>query len=502
MQKLLIVSKRNGYTEQLTQAAYQMGIEVCALCSTQKDLLRFLDSQVEADLVICTDQMDDGLNVSQCASILIRNGYFRNLFYVIGSTQYSQYLNSSRIRYVMNTDCTPKELLEMIQEAMYNETRTPEKNYSNSNDNPVSNVRNRQGNPNAVPVSPIQNQEVPAQRTPTANYSGMPKQGQPSPQGFRPCTITINSPKGGVGKTSLAIELSSVIAKRAKDIDFNPNTALQRQKHIQVCLVDLNASFDTMASSLRFVRERPDYPTVINWVNAIEEKIYRTMTPAEKERLRQDENYDFSPYIREGDIIFTSEEIYNLLVHDDQTGLFVLPSASLPFDVEYVKPEYIRIMLKAIKSLFDVVVIDTGNNISFFTVEAMRAADEIFLVSAPTYGSVTVMGKLTKNISRLKLNKDRISLVVNYPNGSDSELDPIEIAKALKLPLISVLPFDEGIRESHEHGEPYSCNTRKSRYANEITKLAQQVIPLWAVKTRSPVQTKPRKKGVLSRFFG
>ena len=112
------------------------------------------------------------------------------------------------------------------------------------------------------------------------------------------------------------------------------------------------------------------------------------------------------------------------------------------------------------------------------------------------------MGKLTKNISRLKLNKDRISLVVNYPNGSDSELDPIEIAKALKLPLISVLPFDEGIRESHEHGEPYSCNTRKSRYANEITKLAQQVIPLWAVKTRSPVQTKPRKKGVLSRFFG
>lgn len=529
MNKILIVGTNNSYTNELKRVAAGMNMEVCAVCSSIEEVREFFETGEVADIVIASDNLFVGTTVPQVLSELMNAGYYSNLFFVLKHDTYVEYLLNNQIAYTFENDTAPMNLLQMIGEALgiptasmneydargsrqnmsdrYGQEQTNRDRYPQQNGYRQDNYRQNSMN---------QGQMRQGQMNGQSQFNGGPNRGNMNhnssrPQngpmgynqrGFRPMMIAINSPKGGVGKTSLSIELSSMLAARAKEIDFNPSSRLHSGRQVEVCLVDLNPSFDTMASSLSFVRNCPNYPTVSEWVNAIEEKIYNYLTPAEKKAIMNDRSHDFGPYIREDEIFFSRDEIRKLLIQDQKTGLYVLPSVSLPFDVEYVKPQYLRIMLNQIRKVFDVVIVDTGNNISFFTVEALKAADEVFLLTTPTIGSTTVLGKLTKNTNRLRLSSDKINLVVNYPNGAESDLSPAKIAEALRLPLVSVLPFEEGIRNSHEKGEPFAIYNRKSEYTREIIKLAQQICPLWSTTTqKSPkasTKKKKKKKGLFS----
>ena len=57
---------------------------------------------------------------------------------------------------------------------------------------------------------------------------------------FKNKFIVVNSPKGGVGKTTLAIELASLISNRAKGMDLNPASKFTSSKEFRTCLIDLN----------------------------------------------------------------------------------------------------------------------------------------------------------------------------------------------------------------------------------------------------------------------
>ena len=65
--------------------------------------------------------------------------------------------------------------------------------------------------------------------------------------------------------------------------------------------------------------------------------------------LTKDENKDFFPYFEKYNIHLTKEDMQQLLIKDKKTGdknrrdsgLWVLPAISLPFDVEYIQQNYI-----------------------------------------------------------------------------------------------------------------------------------------------------------------
>lgn len=489
MKNLLIIGTNNSYIAEIRRAAPYRNYEVVGLCSGIEDTKEFFEQGGVADVVIASDNLFVGDSLLDVVALLRLKGYTDNVFYALKHDTYKTHLFQMKCQYVFENDVAPIKLLDMIEEAMAQRT------YRQQFQQDLYNNPNR-GYETQQPSNTMQNPYSHNRRPePVDNYYAPRRQ-------FKPMMITINSPKGGVGKTSLAIELSTVLANRATEITMNPASRLNSSR-VEVCLVDFNPSFDTMASCFKFVRQRADYPTVTDWVNAIEEKIYQNLTSEQRKRLRADEDHDFTPYLDMNTIYFSREEVKRLLLRDEETGLYVLPSVSLPFDVEYVTPEYLRIILQQIQQVFDVVVVDTGNNISFFTVEALRAADEIFLVTAPTSGSTSVLGKLTKNIERLRLSREKINLIVNFPNGSETTLEPERIAEALNLPLVSVLPFDEGIRHSHEKGEPYAVHNKKSAYTHEIVKLAQQICPLWTSvqKNQSNRGKKKKKRGFLSFFF-
>lgn len=525
MFKVLIVSNNSDYVNELKRAAVLQDTDVLAICFSIEDVRSRLLSGMKPDKIIASDILYPGSTAEGLVHELTMARMLDKTCFVLHNPGLADLMMANNVQYVFENSTSPQDLLTLLTQSATRKNTEYNPYQSNpyeqaNNTNPYGNgpsnsaydgyQQQLQRQNETYDAQNMSNQFAQAQYNSSTNsaYGNQQQFHAPRPQGpsssmnFKSIMVAIHSPKGGVGKTSLAIELSFLLAQRAKEVDLNPTSKLSYTKKVSVCLVDFNPCFDTMAATLKCVRTKQNYPTVSDWIAKIEEKIFQSLTPEQQQRLMSDDAHDFGPYINEDAIRFTREEVEALLVKDEETGLFLLPSIALPFDVEYAKPQYLRVILRQIRALFDVVIVDTGNNISFFTVQPLKEANEVFLVTNPTAGASVVLGKLTKNLERMDLDISKFNLVVNNPNGVSSELEPETIAQVLKIPLVSVLPFDQGIMASHEKGEPYCINHKKSPFTKETVKLAQQICPLWDTVKRGRGSKPSRQTGHKKGLFG
>ena len=535
--QILIVGNNQDYINELKRSAMLMNASVIAVCGSIEDLQKHLLNGVNPDIIIASDYLFPGNTIDGLVKELTMAQRLNITSFIIRNQNSGNYLTSKNIPYVFEST-PPQNLLEMIlypnnsfgtagnsyMNNPYVQQTTQRNNeiqnnqniaqtfnqinantmnqpndynpYTMNNNQNMNNNLNNSSNYNMNTGANYQNQNTQSynnMQQPNSNSNfgniGMTTIGNST---FKPITVAIASSKGGVGKSAIAIELAKTLADKANRTDLNQTSQLNYSKKIQVCLVDLNPSFDTIASTLSFILNEQRYPTVSDWATAIERKIFNSLTPDEQESLK-DSNVNFTNFITKDNISFTKQEIENLLVRDPVTGLYVLPSIALPFDAQFIRPEYIHIILQQLRAMFDVIIIDTGNNISFFTTEALKEANAVFLVTTPTPPASVVVSKLTKNFQQLQIDPSKFSLIVNYANGDTATLKSDAIAEVLNIPLIATLPFEKNLQASHGNGESFSITHKKSPYTREITKLAQQICPLWHTNSRKSSNNKKRK---------
>ena len=498
MLKIMLVSNNLGYSSEIKRSAMLTDAEIVANYPSIQDVARNIDT-LRPDVVLASDVLYPGETLPELISTVQNSECRPALYFFLKDSTYSDYLVSKQIPYIFENDVMPSELLERLTRQFSNGMEGPamkskrdQETFETQN---IANIlANEQKNHERVTMYEKQMQGGGAPGTPGFGFNVV--------NNFKSICVCVHSPKGGVGKTTIAIELASTLASRAKELDLNPASQLNSAKNVNVCLVDFNPSFDTMASTLDSIRRISNYPTLTDWVSKIEEKIFSYLPDDVKKQCVQNANVDFSEYMDENRIRFTKDEILSLLVQDPDTGLYILPSVALPLDVEYVKPVYIKFIIKALKAMFDVVIIDTGNNISYYTVESLYAADEVFIVSTASKSSSVVIGKLLKNLDRLSLDSSKFNLVINNAYGKYANLDSSTIASVLGLTLISEIPYDENVKKAHEAGHCFSVYNKKTPYAREIAKLAQQIAPLWTVMNKRGAGGAPKikKSGGFSLF--
>lgn len=539
--QVVLVSNSTPYFSELERSIALAGASVTAKYLSSVDLEKNI-SQLQFDFILISDVLFNNETLNNVITVIGNYGILNKCKVILHNQNiYEQYLNNLGIQFFYETMAPSMIVQYLLPLANFNQfgqvpvtpNNTPPNIQQNFNNiPPQTNPGNTFGqfaninsasypngvttsapNPNqfAKPTQPLQqhqpqstgldysqSHEKPEQEKTGQNENKKISQNYKRDSfGFKNhMMIVVNSPKGGVGKTSLAIELATLIANRAKSIDLNPVSKLSSTKDIKVCLLDLNPSFDTMASTLSCVRDKKDYPTILSWVNLIEKKIYAILTDEEKEELEENkENMDISQYCSAKNIHFTWAEIEQIVVRDENTGLYIIPAVPLPTDVDYVAPDYISFIIDVVKDYFDVVITDTSNNLTYFTVEAFHKADEVLFVSTPSIATTTVLKRVLDACEqRLQIDTSKFSLVINNPNRQDVDLDPTAIANSLNLNLVACLPYEENVGKSLERGNPFSVNNPKSKFTLEATKLAHQIIPLWNVGRRQKISTSSGSK--------
>ena len=203
--------------------------------------------------------------------------------------------------------------------------------------------------------------------------------------------IVITSGKGGVGKTTVAVNLGRCLAALGErtviaDTDFGLNNA--------------------------------------DVVCGAEERVLFGMTDVIEGRCRARQA---------------------LLPLEDSANLFLL-AAGKSYE-RPLSPQAVRLVLDSLAPRFDYILIDSPAGIEGGFHRACAAADEAIVVTTPHISSLRDADKVVAVLKSYRLKS--VELVVNMVRGdmvADGEvLSPNEIAGLLKVPLLGVLPQEDGV---------------------------------------------------------
>jgi len=134
----------------------------------------------------------------------------------------------------------------------------------------------------------------------------------------------------------------------------------------------------------------------------------------------------------------------------------------------------LREVLAPLKSKFKLIILDSAPGIGSEVVAALKACDDIVIVTNPYVPTVASTLKTFRAAERYKV--PILGVVVNRVAKEPFELPMKEIRKALGWPIIAVIPEDKKVRESTAAGIPVVRYSPRSPAALELKRLGDYIV--------------------------
>lgn len=239
--------------------------------------------------------------------------------------------------------------------------------------------------------------------------------GAPAPGG--PLAVSIFGNKGGVGKTTLACNLSAALASGSNK---------------SVVLIDLNLQFGNAAVMLDVVPEK----TIYDYLQSDRTEIN-----------------DF------------------LTVHN--SGLRLLSGSNRWEEMSTLKGEDIKKILAELKKKYSLIIIDADKFLQEIVLDALNASDLVLYVLSPDIPSVRNASLGLDFLTSLYLSPQKISLILNCLS-TVRELSDREIADYLGRPISFSLPNEPQVAVSAANkGVPFVLSQPDAAAAKAVEEIAQ-----------------------------
>ncbi|HYM64837.1 MAG TPA: AAA family ATPase [Gaiellaceae bacterium] len=259
-----------------------------------------------------------------------------------------------------------------------------------------------------------------------ASHSGRKAQGRP---GRRGRIVTVFSPKGGTGKTVIAT---------------NTATAVAKHEGKKALLLDLDLQFGDAAIMLGIEPEKTIYDLVV--------------APGELD----------------------TEKLAGYVTRHD-SGLDVLPAPLRPEDAELVTEAKLAQLLEVARESYDVIVVDTSPFFHGPMLATLDRTDELLLLCGLDVPTLKNVKLALQTLELLSFPPDRIRVVLNRAN-SKVGMKPGEVEGALDVKVRFELPSDRAVPLSVNRGNPAVLAEAKGDFARAVRAMAKALAPSEAEK--------------------
>jgi Flp pilus assembly CpaE family ATPase len=236
--------------------------------------------------------------------------------------------------------------------------------------------------------------------------------------------VAVYSPKGGSGKTTIAVSLAATLAH------------MQRG---EVVLFDLALPYNHAALMTQLTPT-----TSLARLAGLGEAAFATAL--------------------EGAVLF------------HRSGLMVLPTALHPDEADLVTPDLVVRTLGALRRSFRYVVFDLGSGLGEPAVAALENADHLVAVATPELAALGDLGRLYPMLERVfRLPLPRVHLVVNH-RSPNSAIGQREVKNFLRREVAAEIRYD-GLRpeEAAVRGHLLTPGDPRSTVARGTAELARRI---------------------------
>jgi pilus assembly protein CpaE len=257
----------------------------------------------------------------------------------------------------------------------------------------------------------------------SAGVGGGPVMSNALPSFTRGKVITIYSPKGGTGCTTLAVNLAIAL--------HNETT--------RVVIVDANLQYGDVAM---FMNEQGK--------NTI---------------------LDLAPRVDDLD----PEGVENIMIKHEASGVHVLAAPQRPEQAEKISADQFTKVLNYLRQLYAYVVVDTASSLNDVTLAAIDSSDVVTLVSTQEIPAIKNARLFLDLLQTMGVDRDRIVFIMNRFDKRIT-ITPERVGENLKQEVAAVIPLDDRIViQSVNRGVPFIMENKTQLVARGIYALAEAV---------------------------
>jgi cellulose biosynthesis protein BcsQ/ActR/RegA family two-component response regulator len=271
--------------------------------------------------------------------------------------------------------------------------------------------------------------------------------------------VTVYSPKGGVGKTTIAANIAVAIAR---------NKVLK----LNVVLVDLDVSFGNAETVLNLESDDRAY-TVLDW-----------------------DNYQVEAFDR---------KLIDQLVIKHPSGLHLIPAPKRAEDAARINKveedgtrrgeEIVSKVIRVLRNYYDVIIIDVGPSLrEDSTITAMWESNRILLIGTadvPTLRNIMSCQETFDNV--VNIDQSKIRMLINRVSKGFG-VDMRSISEVIPYMIIGKIPEDSVVQKLTNYGKLPVIDAPNSAFSEAILKVCNNVVPVFPKENKKP--------GFFARLFG
>lgn len=235
--------------------------------------------------------------------------------------------------------------------------------------------------------------------------------------------IVVLSPKGGSGKTTVAINIAEAIAQKAPE---------------RTVLVDLDCQFGDVATALGLEPER-----TLTDLGALTE------------------------------LDATALKLF--LTRDSSGKLFVLPSSGTPDEADLIDEAKATEILKIVRSDFDYIIVDTAAGIDERSLAAINEASDLLFVASMDVTSIRNLIKELDLLEKLGPSLQHRHFVLNRVDSS-SGLKTKDIVDAVGLPISHMVDASPMVVQRTNAGQPIVLADPKHAVAKQLREIGESFL--------------------------